>query len=361
MVLEARQGVPEKWSTWGNVKDELLLGRHEYIMELREAVFERITVANFPAGDINMYDITNCGVTKTSALNSLLNALRKIIPYYYKLNSLDDFDYENPLSFWTLEDMYAEDGCDISEDFKENVLISDSDYVKKIKAMRNVINKLRYTNIMSPTIICYTGYGDVHDPPFYDSVKDSILEANGRISKKTIAYFPLSVFAWSGNVHYKQVEKEDKYGNVVKEDGYCGYAKIQCLQLINFLNRLPGRDCKVWIFYNTEKPDVNKLDYADEEMEEEKKVLEVPKISFNNVELKKGKSRFDFTVKSGENINVNIGDVNNKTIPANKLVPVSDFYDGHEVRRGTITGYESRFFAILDYGITGGFRFFDMD
>lgn len=351
MVLN-KTTYPSKWTDWNNTNLKELINYSSYILQLKHAILERITVANKKVDCPDLYNITQGAPTVADSVNALLNALRKIVPCFYKLSEEKDldynfrgFDFEEEPPFWTVQEMCAEPYCDISTDIEKNDLLIDKKIEKTFIAMYNVINKLRYVPILYPTVIKTYGFGEIHDPPFNESNVVSINKA--LVENMTRTYenkIPTYVSAWSGNVHYKK----NYDGN-----GYCGYAEICAFILMNFLNRLPNRAKGLIFVSNTTMPDIEDLTYADEISETRLSIPEDTPNIFSGKFLKKE------TIEANRGLIFYVGDSQTPNIPENVLVPGSTFPEtGEPYRRGTITGYKSKVFLFLDYGIDGGYRFF---
>ena len=354
---------------WGDGWDDPKVDLSKFALTLRNAILERATVAGIYDIEEKIYRVTTSAPTVAEYMNELCSSLIEIIPSFYKLpttqEELANYDFSDGIEFWTYEEIIKEPDCDISGEFESNQLFSKKDKNLFI-AMYNVINKLRYVDIIEPSTIIHTASSSEHDYLFDESYQITLDEAKENFKQKYDTDIPKSVYAWNGNVDYEQ---RDYLGYGGYSTYYCGYIEYRAFILQRILNRLPGRICNVVLRTTLDVPSISRFSsYLDVDLTEEDKQLITPAFGYN---IKTGLSMHP-VAKDGR-VNLRIGGEPDNKVPVyrNRIIPKSDYsnptikdYDDYSVmypteggRKGSLSGYETRFILFLDYGIEGGYRY----
>ena len=338
--------IPFNWfgkgQTWDNPKPDLA----DYVMAIRDAIIERCIVANGSPSDAVLSISPDVIVTAEQG-NALLNEIRYLIPYFINFDYPYAEDYSDFPHYWTWDEMVNQPGHEIFRRFTVGELFEDS--ITTFKAMFKVLNLLRYRPVEYPEVKLYEGSGSRHDPPFNTSVNDALNEA-AEIDEDDENEIPNYICSWSGNTHYH--DQVNKDGEIVKEDGYCGYANQRYFKLVRFRKRIPNRGCRLVTIIIANKLN-EPLSYSSE--------LEKSTFDSGNSGIKEGVNILQKTVvaNDSEDVEYLVGLENN--IPLNRDVPKSHFdHDDSSktIRRSTIRGFEATVYMCIDYGVYS-FSFFD--
>lgn len=259
-------------------------------------------------------------------------------------------DYSDFPKMWTYGDLVQERGCRLYEFAKYGTLIENGGEWL-IKQIRNAIDKLTVIRAGRMHGRSLTRYGTRHDPPFDESIGDAMKQAFDTMTDaKFDANFPSSIYAWSGNTHWKCPDPDYEGDHPEdNQDGYCGYAESQSYKIDAAQSWLLGAQFDLFAAVYVTEP-TGPVPYSQQ--------LDTSVFDGGESKLQKGlnwtkkvhvKDPYEFEFKLGDT----------ESIPKNVVVPQSEFDDeGVAIKRHSAKrGWIGKCWGFLDYGVEGGFKF----
>ena len=344
---------PDSWNAkgmnWENPNPECA----DYVMALRQAIMERAAVLH-TTPDQEVFGVSPFRAVSRKALEAIVRSIHTLAPYFVNMG-FDDYkeDLSDFPKMWTYADLIQEDGCELYEWSGRYTLCKDGG--KWLRALKNAIDRLTVIKCQGIRGTSVTRSGSEHDPPFGDSIGTAMRLAmeNDHLTRFS-GRFPLDVYGWSGNTHWKCPDKdsEDSGGSddgVNHGNGYCGYAQSRAYTVTQMTNWLAGSEFDLIMAAKVERP-TGPVPYSE--------VLDVSVFDSGKTGLKEGVGFLKpIHVKDATDLDIDFGDPD--AIPKNSNVPSSEFdEDGHAVRRhSTKIGYSATIWGLMDYGVENGFKF----
>ena len=343
---------PRSWDDFGMDWNDPDPRSAHYMMALRNAYMERMAAA---ADDAYMYSWGVLRLAPWKAVNSdrlrdLVAGLDSLCRHYWNLDPTaykEDFS-DFPKKLRLTDVLSAEDCGAFLNASRGQVLEHGGEWLRR---MKNAICRLHVVECSQAWGTTLTRYGTEHDPPFDESIGKAFERAfgDGQPAETEFAKtVPRSVYAWSGNNHWKCPSPgadEDDEGN---KDGYCGYAQSAAHRFTRVRRWLAGSEVDL-VVAAVVGPCTSPTGYSNE--------LATSVFDAGESGFKLGLNIARAHVDDPLDVDFTFGDVD--SIPRNEVVPVSDFdSEGRAVwRRSAKRGYEGRMWTFLDYECENGFRF----
>ena len=219
-----------------------------------------------------------------------------------------------------------------------------------LKQIRNAIDKLTVIRANEMFGVSLTRSGSEHDPPFDESIGTAMQRAFDKMGKSVHnGSFPSSIYAWSGNTHWKCPNPDFEGDPEYNQDGYCGYAQSQSYKFTGARSWLLGAHFDLFAAVYVTQP-TGPVPYSQQ---------------LDTSVFDGGKSKFNKGLNWTEKVHVkdpydfefNFGDT--ESIPKNEVVPTSEFDSkGVAIKRHSAKrGWDGKCWGFLDYGVEGGFKF----
>jgi len=340
---------PTSWDDKGmnwNVPDPR---NADYIMAIRQAIMERCAAAHISLPR----DVAKISPWKTVSIRqvkAVVQAISSVAGSYFN-KDFDEYkdDYSDFPKMWTYRDLILEEGCRLYEFAKTGDLCEmGGTWLKWIK---NALDKLTVIRCPGAWGLSYTRSGSKHDPPFDESIgtamSDAMDDEKGfRTSKFTSV--PSSVYAWSGNTHWKCPIPDYEGDPEYNKDGYCGYAQSQSYTFTKIRSWLAEREVDFLAYALVTEP-TGPVPYSQE--------LATTIFDAGESRFKKGMNVKKEHVDDPQEMEFDFGNVD--SIPKNEVVPTSDFDDKGSAthRRSAKRGYVGKCWFFQDYGCENGFNF----
>jgi hypothetical protein len=343
---------PRSWDDFGMDWNDPDPRCAHYMMALRNAFFERMAAA---ASDVYMYsyNVQRLSVWKTvttDQLRRIVSDLDTLCRSYY---NLDPEAYKEDFSDFPkrmrLSDVLDEDDCDAFMNASRGAILEHGgEWMRKIK---NAICKLHVVQCHQTWGTTLTRSGSEHDPPFDESIGKAFERAfgDGQPSesefKQTV---PRSIYAWSGNNHWKCPRPDFEGDPEDNKDGYCGYAYAVAYRFRRLRRWLANSEVDLVMAAILDSP-TGPTGWSNE--------LATSVFDTGESGFERGLNLVRTHVDDPTDFDFTFGNID--SIPRNEVVPTSDF-DSEGVatwRRSAKRGYEGKMYAFLDYECENGFRF----
>ena len=341
---------PTSWDSKGmrwNTPDP---ANADYVMAIRQALMERCAALHTSV-DSRVLKISPWKTISRSAVAGIVDTIALLARYFVNLD-WEEFeeDYSDFPKLWTYGDLIQERNCRLYEYANYGSLRENGG--AWLKQIRNAIDRLTVIRAGQVYGKYYARSGSRHDPPFGESIGDAMQQAMDEVG---ISFhngsFPTSVYAWSGNTHWKcpvplEEGEEDWEGNV---DGYCGYAMSQAYRITAAQSWLKDAQFDVFAAVLAERP-TGPVPYSQQ--------LDTSIFDSGAAGYSEG---FNWTervhVKNPHSFELVLGDTDG--IPKNGTVPSSEFDEkGNAIKRHSAKiGFTGKVWGFLDYGVEGGFKF----
>lgn len=328
----------------------------DYVMAIRQALMERCAALHIGLRS-EVLAISPWKAVSIDQIREIILTIRTIADMFFN-KGFNDYkeDYSDFPRMWTYRELIQEEGCGLYElpkygDFCEN----GGEILKRIKT---AIDKLTVIRCPGASGIRHSRSGARHDPPFSESIGDAMeraMDEKEGYTKSKFNSLPMSIYAWSGNTHWKCPRPKDEGDSDEGEeedendkDGYCGYAESVSYTFERIRNWLSG--CKIgFLIYTFLSEPKDPVPFSQE--------LATSIFDGGESNFKKGMTSMTVTVGDPMDVDFNLGDHN--SIPKNGTVPVSDFDDDGNAthRRSAKRGYAGKVWFFSDYGVQGGFKF----
>lgn len=341
---ETPTGWDSKGMNW-NTPDP---SRADYVMAIRQALMERCAALHMGV-DSRVLRISPCKAVSRAAVAGIVDTISRMAGRFVNLGWEE---FEEDLSdfpkMWTYGDLIRERNCRLYEwagygSPREN----GGEWLKQI---RNAINHLTVVRANEVHGTSYARSGSRHDPPFGQSIGDAMQQAmdNANVNEYN-GPFPSSVYAWSGNTHWKCPVPDYEGDPENNQDGYCGYAQGQAYRITAARSWLMGAQFDIFAAVLAERP-TGPASYSQQ--------LDSSIFDSGTTGYGEGLNWTERVhVKNPLSFELTLGDPD--CIPKNGTVPSSEFDDeGNAIRRHSAkTGWVGKAWGFLDYGVEGGFKF----
>ena len=343
---------PRSWDDFGMDWNDPDPRCAHYMMALRNAFFERMAAASH---DVYMYSynvqrLSPWKTVTTDQMRSVVSELDMLCRGYY---NLDPEAYKEDFSDFPkrmrLSDVLTEDDCDAFMNASRGAILEHGgEWMRKI---RNAICRLHVVECRQAWGTTLSRSGSEHDPPFDESIGKAFEHAFGENQpgesefKQTV---PRSIYAWSGNNHWKCPRPDFEGDPEDNKDGYCGYAYSVAYRFRRIRRWLAGSECDLVIAAVLDSP-TGPTGWSNE--------LATSVFDGGESRYKRGLNLARTHVDDPTDMDFTFGNVD--SIPRNEVVPTSDF-DGEgnaTWRRSAKRGYEGKLYAFVDYECENGFRF----
>ena len=339
---------PTSWDSKGmnwNTPDP---SNADYVMAIRQALMERCAVLHTGV-DSRVLRISPCKTVSRTAVAGIVDTIANLARNFVNLD-WEEFeeDYSDFPKMWTYGDLVQERNCRLYEYASYGSLRENGgEWLKQIK---NAIGHLTVIRAREVYGTSYSRSGSRHDPPFGQSIGDAMQQAMDNAKVSTFSgSFPSSVYAWSGNTHWKCPIPDYEGDPENNQDGYCGYAQGQAYRITAARNWLKDAQFDIFAAVLAERP-TGPVPYSQQ--------LDTSIFDSGSSGLREG---FNWTervhVKNPHSFKLLLGDI--ETIPKNGTVPSSEFdSDGNAIKRHSAKlGWVGKAWGFLDYGVEGGFKF----
>ena len=345
---------PRSWDDFGMDWNDPDPRCAHYMMALRNAYMERLAAA---ASDVYLTSWSVQYLSPWKAVNS--DHLRDLVAGIEHMCR----------SFWNLDpEAYKEDFSDFPKRMRFSDVLSAEDCGAFLNASRGALlehggewlRKIRNALCRLHVVECrhawgttLTRSGDEHDPPFDQSIGRAFERAFGEGQPRESAFeqtVPRTVYAWSGNNHWKCPRPDYEGDNPEEEnsDGYCGYAQSVAYRFTRYRRWLAGSEPDFVVAAVLDSP-TGPTGWSNE--------LATSVFDAGGSGFRRGLNIARTHVDDHMDFDFTFGNVDE--IPRNEVVPVSDFdSEGYAVwRRSAKRGYEGKIWTFLDYECERGFSF----
>ena len=340
---------PTSWGSKGmdwNTPDPRVA---DYAVAIRNALMERCAAAHIPL-PWGVATISPWKPVTVAQLEAVVSGIASVASRYFN-RDFDDYedDWSDFPRMWTYRDLVQEEGCRLWEFAKAGDLCENGG--AWMKWIKNAIDRLTVVTCPKAWGTKRIRSGSMHDPPFAESIGKAMSDAmdpDVGSSESEFSSVPMSVYAWSGNTHWRCPDPNadpDAENNV---DGYCGYAKSVSYTFRRVRSWVAGRELDFLAYALVTEPK-GAVPYSQE--------LTTSTFDAGESRFEKGLNMEETHVEDPSDMEVDFGNVD--SIPQNETVPTSDFDENGTAvyRRSAKRGYEGRCWFFLDYGCQNGFRF----
>ena len=340
--------IPDSWEAKGmnwNTPDPT---NADYVMAIRQALLERCAALHTGA-DWRIYKISPWKTVSREVMKGILRTISSIARDFVNIE-WEEFkeDYSDFPKRWTYRDLVMEPNCRLYEFAKYGSLVENGG--EWLKQIRNAIDKLTVIRANEMFGVSLTRSGSEHDPPFDESIGTAMQRAFDTMGKSVHnGSFPSSIYAWSGNTHWKCPNPDYEGDPEYNQDGYCGYAQSQSYKFTGARSWLLGAQFDLFAAVYVTQP-TGPVPYSQQL---DTSVFDGGKSKFNKGLNWTKKVR----VKDQHEIEFDLGDT--ESIPKNEVVPTSEFDSkGVAIKRHSAKrGWDGKCWGFLDYGVEGGFKF----
>lgn len=341
---------PQSWNDKGLDWENPDPRNIDYVIALREALIERAAASNAYFYPRELKSVSPCKPITRNSVFELLDLLDAVSQEYlfYEYDGYKHIEDEE-VEMWDLAKLsHYFEGRGIKNPAYGSLALEGGEWLKAIKEM---IDILKYCDVDEVKGVRYTRAGAVHDPP-------TIAEANQKAIATAFEYEPIeyyrnssvpSIYSWCGNTHYKTVDpndnREDQSNNT---DGYCGYVEARSFKVTGSRGYIDAKHNLLGVL-NVRKV-TGAVSYSS--------VLDVSTFADAGLGLTLGVN-FMKEAKVDDLIECDytFGSVDH--YPINEVVPVSEFdANGRYIKRhSTKTGFNAYTYLFHNYKVPGGFKF----
>ena len=343
---------PRSWDDFGMDWNDPDPRCAHYVMALRNAFMERMAAPQegYYASHHDILRISPWKAVNSDLLRRIIWELEYLCRFYYNLDAeayKEDFsDFPRVMR---LTDIVTQEDCECFMNASRGaVLEHGGEWLRKI---RNAICCLHVVQCYDAWGTTLTRTGSEHDPPFDESIgkafeqafgENQPAESNGKIGSRP------SIYAWSGNNHWKCPRPDYEGDPEDNKDGYCGYAYSVAYRFRRIRRWLAGREVDI-VAAAVLGPPTGPTGWSNE--------LATSVFDTGESGFTRGLNLKRAHVEDPLDVDFTFGDID--SIPRNEVVPQSDFdSEGTATwRRSAKRGYEGRMYTFLDYECENGFRF----
>ena len=339
---------PESWEDKGmnwNTPDPACA---DYVMAIGQALMERCAALHSGL-DSRVMRISPWKTVSRTVVDGVVNAIVNLAPHFVNLD-WDEFedDYSDFPKMWTYGDLVQERNCRLWEYASYGSLRENGG--AWLKQIRNAIDRLTVIRIWDVYGKSYSRSGSRHDPPFGQSIGDAMQQAMDNPNEAILnGGFPSSVYAWSGNTHWKCPRPDYEGDPEDNQDGYCGYAQSRAYRITGARSWLLGAKFDIVAAVLAERP-TGPVPYSQQ--------LDTSIFDSGSTGIREGFNWLERVhVDDPYEFEMLLGDPDE--IPQNGTVPASEFdSDGNAIKRHSAKrGWTGKAWGFLDYGVAGGFKF----
>lgn len=343
---------PRSWDDFGMDWNDPDPRCAHYVMALRNAFMERMAAPQegYYASHHDILRISPWKAVNSDLLRRIIWELEYLCRFYYNLDpEVYKEDFSDFPRVMRLTDIVTQEDCECFMNASRGaVLEHGGEWLRKI---RNAICCLHVVQCYDAWGTTLTRTGSEHDPPFDESIgkaferafgENQPAESNGKIGSRP------SIYAWSGNNHWKCPRPDYEGDPEDNKDGYCGYAYSVAYRFRRIRRWLAGREVDI-VAAAVLGPPTGPTGWSNE--------LATSVFDTGESGFTRGLNLKRAHVEDPLDVDFTFGDID--SIPRNEVVPQSDF-DSEGVatwRRSAKRGYEGRMYTFLDYECENGFRF----
>ena len=343
---------PRSWDDFGMDWNDPDPRCAHYVMALRNAFMERMAAPQegYYASHHDILRISPWKAVNSDLLRRIIWELEYLCRFYYNLDpEVYKEDFSDFPRVMRLTDIVTQEDCECFMNASRGaVLEHGGEWLRKI---RNAICCLHVVQCYDAWGTTLTRTGSEHDPPFDESIgkafeqafgENQPAESNGKIGSRP------SIYAWSGNNHWKCPRPDYKGDPEDNKDGYCGYAYSVAYRFRRIRRWLAGREVDI-VAAAVLGPPAGPTGWSNE--------LATSVFDTGESGFTRGLNLKRAHVEDPLDVDFTFGDID--SIPRNEVVPQSDFdSEGTATwRRSAKRGYEGRMYTFLDYECENGFRF----
>lgn len=339
---------PTSWDSKGmrwNTPDP---SNADYVMAIRQALMERCAALHTGI-DSRVLRISPCKTVSRTAAAGIVDTISRLAGNFVNLDREDfEEDYSDFPKMWTYGDLIRERNCRLYEWAKYgSPRDGGGEWLKQIRNAIDRLTVIRAGNVLGKR---YARSASRHDPPFGESIGDAMREAmdGGGVSFHN-GPFPSSVYAWSGNTHWKCPIPDYEGDPKDNQDGYCGYAEGMAYRITAAQSWLKDAQFDFFAAVLAERP-TGPAPHSQQ--------LDTSIFDSGHAGYGEGLNWTERVhVKNPLSFELTLGDPDG--IPKNGTVPSSEFDDeGNAIKRHSAkTGWVGKAWGFLDYGVEGGFKF----
>ncbi len=343
---------PRSWDDFGMDWNDPDPRCSHYVMALRNAFMERMAAPQegYYASHHDILRISPWKAVNSDLLRRIIWELEYLCRFYYNLDpEVYKEDFSDFPKVMRLTDIVTQEDCECFMNASRGaVLEHGGEWLRKI---RNAICCLHVVQCYDAWGTTLTRTGPEHDPPFDESIgkafeqafgENQPAESNGKIGSRP------SIYAWSGNNHWKCPRPDYEGDPEDNKDGYCGYAYSVAYRFRRIRRWLAGREVDI-VAAAVLGPPTGPTGWSNE--------LATSVFDTGESGFTRGLNLKRAHVEDPLDVDFTFGDID--SIPRNEVVPQSDFdSEGTATwRRSAKRGYEGRMYTFLDYECENGFRF----
>ena len=218
---------PRSWNDFGMDWNDPDPRCAHYVMALRNALLERAAAPKdgYLASMYNILRISPWKAVNSDLLRRVIFEIEYLCRFYY---NLDPDVYKEDLSDFPrvmrLTDIVTQEDCECFMNASRGAILEHGgEWLRKIK---NAICCLHVVQCYEAWGTTLSRSGSEHDPPFDESIGKAFEHAfaDNQPSESQFTKPPKSVYAWSGNNHWKCPRPDYEGDPEDNKDGYCGYA-----------------------------------------------------------------------------------------------------------------------------------------
>ena len=343
---------PRSWDDFGMDWNDPDPRCAHYVMALRNAFMERMAAPQegYYASHHDILRISPWKAVNSDLLRRIIWELEYLCRFYY---NLDPEAYKEDFSDFPrvmrLTDIVTQEDCECFMNASRGaVLEHGGEWLRKI---RNAICCLHVVQCYDAWGTTLSRSGSEHDPPFDESIGKAFERAFGEGQPAESQFkqnVPKTIYAWSGNNHWKCPRPDYEGDPEDNKDGYCGYAYSVAYRFRRIRRWLAGREVDI-VAAAVLGPPTGPTGWSNE--------LATSVFDTGESGFTRGLNLKRAHVEDPLDVDFTFGDID--SIPRNEVVPQSDFdSEGTATwRRSAKRGYEGRMYTFLDYECENGFRF----
>ena len=342
--------IPQSWEDKGMDWDSPDPRNADYIMAIREALFERHAAIHSTC----YYGLDAISPWKTVDLETVETVCYAIRSLAYRFFRPDWTEYEADWSDfphnWTWNELVEDDPSRLVEWPKTGDILADGgEWLKRAKRVIDKLTCIRLENAYGTKL---SRSGARHDPPFAESIGDAMeqaLDDSRGLTTSVVTRVPSSITAWSGNTHWKCPRPDWEGDPEDNKDGYCGYAQSTAYSFTMAKSWLAYAEADIRAYVVASAP-TGAVPYSS--------VLDESVFDSGEMNLRVGMNELEkYHAEDLRKIEWSLGA--SRSIPKNAIVPVSEFDEegNATTRHSAKRGYEGKVWIFLDYGCRNGFKF----
>ena len=342
---------PRSWDDFGMDWNDPDPRCAHYVMALRNAFLERMAAARegYYASAWRILKISPWKAVNADLLRGIIFELEYLCRFYYNLDpEVYKEDFSDFPRVMRLTDIVTQEDCECFMNASRGAILEHGgEWLRKIK---NAICCLHVVQCYEAWGTTLSRSGSEHDPPFDESIGKAFEHAfaDNQPSESQFTKPPKSVYAWSGNNHWKCPRPDYEGDPEDNKDGYCGYAYSVAYKFKRIRRWLAGSEVDLVVAAVLDPP-TGPTGWSNE--------LATSVFDTGESGFKRGLNIARTHIDDPLEVDFTFGNID--AIPRNEVVPTSDFdSEGNATwRRSAKRGYEGKMYTFLDYECENGFRF----